>query len=160
MYGKTSDEAKNLKYDYTNVSFDEWSEVARHSASVFQQVHDEEQNKVTLGQVRETLRWIYNDLRALFPISKFKKKLDKKKQLDQIVDHTRFWKFCVSKLGVEDDSQAAKQRILNKKQQEEKYDGEHSDSDDSDQGLKRTTTEEFHSNRKQSHTGNNITKKK
>jgi len=91
------------KADYSR-PYREWSEVARRSASVFQQVQDEEQNKVTLGQVRETLLFLHEDIRLLTKnISKFKKKLDKLKKTDQMVDHQRFWTFLVREMNVEDD---------------------------------------------------------
>ena len=149
MYTK---EDENTDFDYSR-PFEEWSEVARHSASVFQQVHDEEQNKVTLGQVRETLRWIYNDLKTLMPISKFKKKLNRKKKLDQMVDHARFWKLLVTELGVEDDSRIAIMRMEKDKREmgnnnngqqfdENKY-NEDSSSSSSDDNIQRTDTQEF-----------------
>eukprot|EP01084_Bolivina_argentea_P217496 369235_1 len=126
-------------------TFSDWSDVARHSASVFQQVHDEEQNKVTLGQVRETLHFIYRDISSLVSISKFKKKLNKKKKLDQMVDHHRFWKFLVEELNVVDDSEQFEYNLDEK-------DGEVSSSDSSsnsssdekhDEMITKMNTEEF-----------------
>merc|ERR1712154_633914 len=131
-----------LDFDYER-PFGEWSEVARHSASVFQQVHDEEQNKVTLGQVRETLHWILDDLRTLMPISKFKKKLSQKKKLDQMVDHARFWKFLTTELEVVDDKRIAIERLnkMKNKKEENKY-NEDSDSSSSEEDLQRADTQE------------------
>lgn len=165
---KTNEET-GLDYDYSK-PFEEWSEVARHSASVFQQVHDEEQNKVTLGQVRETLRWIYNDIKVLMPISKFKKKLQRKKKLDQMVDHARFWKFLVTELGVEDDSRIAIMRLEKDKQQQQQQQNNHhnmleskynedSSSSSSDEGLQRIETQEFDDNNGHNNTNNNKRKK-
>merc|ERR1719361_1359257 len=75
MYSKEVRDVTDADYSRP---YQDWSEVARQSASVFQQVQDEEQNKVTLGQVRETLNFLHQDISKLTgSISKFKKKLDK-----------------------------------------------------------------------------------
>eukprot|EP01083_Nonionella_stella_P068997 183601_1 len=123
-------------------TFSDWSDVARHSASVFQQVHDEEQNKVTLGQVRETLHFIYRDIATLVSISK----LNKKKKLDQMVDHHRFWKFLVEELNVVDDSEQFEYNL-----DDEKHEGGDSSSSDSSSSehkeetaqITKMNTEEF-----------------
>ena len=74
--------------------YEQWTPVARQSACVFQQVQDEEQNKVTLGQVRETLQFIHNDIRMLTGnVSKFKKKLFKLRQRDQMVELSALFVF-------------------------------------------------------------------
>merc|ERR1719361_1105274 len=110
MYDKSVRDVSDA--DYTK-PYAEWTEVARKSASVFQQVQDEEQNKVTLGQVRETLHFIHNDIRALTRnVSKFKKKLSKLKKKDQMVDHQRFWAFLQKELNVEDDESEYHEREL------------------------------------------------
>jgi len=116
-----------------------WTEVARHSASIFQQVHDEEQNKVTLGQVRETLRLVHKDLSELMSISKFKKKLSRKKKLDQMVDHDRFWQFVVKELGVENDEQIALSR-MEAQRDDEQYAEDSDSSSSSDDGIQRADT--------------------
>ena len=92
------------------------------------------------------------------PISKFKKKLQRKKKLDQMVDHARFWKFLVTELGVEDDSRIAIMRLEKDKQMqqmnnnnnnnnmlESKY-NEDSSSSSSDDDLQRVETQEFETN--------------
>lgn len=84
MYDQSVHNVDNVDYSRP---YDEWTAVARQSACVFQQVKDEEQGKVTLGQVRETLRFIHRDIRALTKnMSKFKKKLSKLKKRDQMVE--------------------------------------------------------------------------
>jgi len=119
------------QYDYSK-PFDEWTEVARRSASVFQQVLDEEQNKVTLGQVRETLRDVYKDFRVLVKnMQKFKRKLDAKKKLDEMVDFDRFWQFLVREMRVTDDSVG--DQMIEKKSSLLTIGDQHDDDDDGEE---------------------------
>ena len=88
---------KSLKSDYNyNKPFHEWTQVAREAASVFQQVRDLEQGHVTLGQVRETLLWIPNDITSLCSLTRMKNKSTKLKGSDQMVDHDLWWSFLLN----------------------------------------------------------------
>ena len=93
-------------------------------ASIFQQVHDVEQDKVTLAQVRETLHSIYEDIRQLATLTRLKNKILRKKDERQnpqgytdMVDADRWWQFLEEDVGIlQLEAEKSKKRAKQAKQ--------------------------------------------